>query len=77
MTLFRLVSTAEPQALVVEFYGASSAAALDIAKRACLAEADLWQERDYIFTLRKHGDNGDFWIVYRKPELSTNTAAAA
>jgi hypothetical protein len=69
MPMFRLVSTAANEALAVEFYHTDCAGALDIAQRACLSEAELWQEGTYVFTLRKHRDEVDFWIIYRRPEL--------
>jgi hypothetical protein len=69
MPLFRLVSTAPPETLAVEFYGADADAAFNVARRSRLAEAELWQGREYLFTLRRHDARGDYRIIRRKPEL--------
>lgn len=77
MPLFRLISTAAREALAVEFSDDTCASALDIARRACLEEAELWQEGIYMFTLKKGDDGGDLWTIYRKTGLNETPAVAA
>jgi hypothetical protein len=55
MPLFRVVSTTPPETLGGEFYGADADEAFNVARRSRLAEAELWQGREYIFTLRRPG----------------------
>jgi hypothetical protein len=77
MPLFRLISTAAREAIAIEFYDDTCASALDIARRACLEEAELWQEGIYMFTLKKGDDRGDLWIIYRNARISEAPAVAA
>jgi hypothetical protein len=77
MPLFRLISTAAHEALAVEFYDDTCASALDIARRACLEEAELWQEGIYMFTLKKSDDVDDLWTIYRKSGSNEVPAVAA
>jgi len=68
MPLFRLVSTTPPETLAVEFFGTNADAAFNVARRSRLAEAELWREGEYIFTLRQCGDDSEYRIIHRKPE---------
>lgn len=78
MPTFRLISTAAGNALAVEFQDANCASALNVARDACLEEADLWQDSTYLFTLRRSGDAAtDLWTIFRKAELSDRPCAAA
>jgi hypothetical protein len=77
MPMFRLVSTAAHEALAVEFCDHNCAGALETAERARLAEADLWQEGTYLFTMRKQGDADGLWAIYRKPGLVNEESALA
>jgi hypothetical protein len=74
MPMFRLISTAAHEALAVEFHDHNCAGALVVAERARLGEADLWQESDYIFSLRKHGGENGYWAIYRKRGLAAPVA---
>jgi hypothetical protein len=69
MPLFRLVSTTPPETLAVEFYGTDADEAFNVARRSRVAEAELWQGREYLFTLRWHGQDGEYRIIRRQPEL--------
>lgn len=70
MTTYRLTSASHREQ-VVEFEGDDAVSALNIATRCNLAEADLWQGEIYCVTLRRSGGpNGDFWMIFRKGELT-------
>lgn len=76
MPLFRLISTAAHETLAVEFYDDTCASALGIARRACLEEAELWQEGIYMFTLKRvttQATSGP----YRRTESNVRPAVAA
>src|SRR5262245_33203779 len=76
MPMFRLVSTAAGQALSVDYFGMNAAGVLNIAKQSRLAEADLWQENQYLFTLRRQPGCKDLWTIFRRPELSDDQERA-
>ena len=70
MPMFRLIQSAPPETVAVEFHGPNAADAINVARRSCLKEADLWQEGHYLFTLRQHGYDDGMWMIYRKRELT-------
>jgi hypothetical protein len=47
--------------------GQSAASGLPIYQAHGLAEAELWQGREYLFTLRRHGQDGEYRIIRGKP----------
>jgi hypothetical protein len=71
MPFFRLVSTSS-QSLSVEFQGEDASSALSAAKKFCFDEAELWQDGDYILTLRRQGQNRDYWIISREGAAQAN-----
>ena len=65
MPRFKLVST-ECASQSVGFEGLDASCAIEVAAQSPMEEADLWQDDKYLYTMRKQGNAGDFWVIYRK-----------
>lgn len=72
MPWFQLLPTQPLGAKPVDFCDENAAGAIKEAERARFAEAELWQEGRYLFTLRRANDGSRFWTIYREANDALN-----
>ena len=55
---------------VLEFDATNPADTLNVASRHEIAEADLYEEGAYLFTLQQGGDGGGCWVIQTRANKS-------
>jgi hypothetical protein len=61
----------------VEFLAPTAAEALRVANQHKFEEAHLYEDGDYLFTLRQSRNGAGCWVIHTQPELATAAAVSA
>jgi hypothetical protein len=68
MPSFRIIPTDDPDAFI-DFDGTDASSSLHVASTRRIEEADIYQDGEYVFSLRQNGAGG-CWIIQTKAELT-------
>lgn len=71
MPVYRIIPLDNPLA-AVEITGLDGASALNMASTMDLNEADVWQNGEYSFSVRKRSLVGPFWKIFPREDARTD-----
>lgn len=70
MPSFRLIPSDDPGAFI-DFDGTDASSSLHVASARRIEEGDVYQDGEYVFSLRRNGAGG-CWVIQTKPELAVS-----
>jgi hypothetical protein len=68
MPSFRIIPSDDPGAFI-DFDGTDASSSLHVASARRIGEADIYQDGEYLFSLRQNGA-GSCWVIQTKAELT-------